>query len=501
MFDALQDRFDGILRSLKGQAKISESNVEDSVREIRRALLEADVNVRVAREFISHIRVKALGESVLKGVNPGQQFVKIIQDEMTEMLGSVNVDLCRAESGLTVIMMVGLQGSGKTTTAAKLANRLQKEGRRPYLVAADVYRPAAVDQLCILGQELKVKVFKPLDNDAVKTVRAGMEDAKSGDYDTVILDTAGRLHIDEDMMVELERIKEIALPQEILFVADAMIGQDAVNAAREFNDRLTFDGVVLTKLDGDTRGGAALSIRQVTGKPLKFTGVGEKIDALEAFYPDRMAQRILGMGDVVSLVEKVQEQVDRVDAEKMAAKLQRAEFDLEDFLSQLQMIKRLGPLEGLLKMIPGVGSQLKDLNLDPRQLVRTEAIIQSMTAQERGMPTVINGSRKKRIAAGSGTTEQDVSALLNQYSQMKGMLKSMTGLGGMGGMLGSRAGRRSKKPMMPPPGMNMPGALSDGMPALPGMEPAPKEGKVAKVNPLSAGFGAARARKKKKKKR
>jgi signal recognition particle subunit SRP54 len=465
MLDALQERFDGILRSLKGQAKISGSNIEDATREIRRALLEADVSVQVARDFVARVAEEARGAEVLKGVLPGQQFVKIVHDQLVELLGGQNAPLVLATGGPTVIMMVGLQGSGKTTSAAKLAKLLKgKMGRRPFLVAADIYRPAAVEQLAVLGRDLGVPVFRPVDNDALKTARLGLAEAQSGHFDTVILDTAGRLHIDEGMMQELERIRAELNPHEILFVADSMIGQDAVRAARDFHQRLAFTGVVLTKLDGDTRGGAAMSIRAVTGAPVKFTGTGEKLDALEPFHPERLAQRILGMGDVVGLVEKVQEQVERQDAERMASRMARAEFDLEDFLSQLQMIKRLGPLEGLLKMIPGVGSKLKDLDLDSRHLVRTEAIIQSMTLRERQQPAIINGSRKSRIARGAGVKENDVGLLLHQYEQMKGMMKQMGGMGMFGGM-GARRGEAEAHPL-------------------------------PQVNAASAGFAAKRAQKK-----
>ena len=472
MLDALQERFDGILRSLKGQAKISESNIEDATREIRRALLEADVGVQVARDFVLRVGEQARGAEVLKGVLPGQQFVKIVHDELTALLGGENQPIRFAQGEPTILMMVGLQGSGKTTSAAKLAHLMKRKlGRRPFLIAADIYRPAAVDQLMTLGRQLGVPVFPPVDNDALKTAVEGVAEARRGHFDTIILDTAGRLHIDETMMQELERIRAELSPHEILFVADAMIGQDAVKAAREFNERLAFHGVILTKLDGDTRGGAAMSIRAVTGKPLKFIGTGEKLDALEPFHPDRLAQRILGMGDVVGLVEKVQEQVERQDAEKMAQRMARAEFDLEDFLSQLQMIKRLGPLEGLLKMIPGVGSKLKDMDFDSKQLTRTEAIIQSMTPAERRQPALINGSRKARIARGSGVKENDVGLLLHQYDQMKGMMKQ---LGGMG-MFGAPAGRKGFSP-----------ETERSQPVL---------------NPVSAGFAARRAQKKSGKKK
>jgi signal recognition particle subunit SRP54 len=463
MLDALQERFEGILRSLKGQSRISESNIEDASGEIRRALLEADVAVQVARDFVARVAEQARGAAVLKGVLPGQQFVKIVHDELTALLGGEQAPLTFARGEPTVIMMVGLQGSGKTTSAAKLAHLLKRRmGRRPFLVAADVYRPAAVEQLAVLGGQLGVPVFRPVADDPLRTAREGLAEARRGHFDTVILDTAGRLHIDEAMMRELERIRAELTPHEILFVADAMLGQDAVRAASQFHQRLAFHGVVLTKLDGDTRGGAAMSIRAVTGAPVKFTGTGEKLEALEPFHPERLAQRILGMGDVVGLVEKVQEQVERQDAEKMAARMARAEFDLEDFLSQLQMIKKLGPLEGLLKMIPGVGAKLRDLDLDGGQLTRTEAIIQSMTPRERKQPAVINGSRKSRIARGAGVRENDVGLLLHQYEQMRTMMKQM---GGMGMFGGARRGAEAPRPA----------------PAL---------------NPVSAGFAAKRAQRK-----
>ncbi|MCB9473004.1 MAG: signal recognition particle protein [Candidatus Delongbacteria bacterium] len=457
MFDSLQDRFEGIVRSLRGQARISESNIEEAVADIRRALLEADVHVKVVRDFIATISEKALGAEVLKSVSPGQQFTKLLNDELTELLGGHAEPIRWVRGGPTVIMMVGLQGSGKTTSAGKLAALLKKKGRKPFLIAADIYRPAAVEQLVVLGKQIGVPVFTPVDQDPLRTAVEGLAEATRRGADTVLLDTAGRLHIAEDMMQELERIRETLQPAEILFVADAMIGQDAVNAAGEFNRRLEFTGVILTKLDGDTRGGAAMSIRSVTGKPVKFVGVGEKLDALEQFHPDRMAQRILGMGDVVTLVEKAQEQIDRVDAEKMAGKLARAEFDLEDFLSQMQVIKRMGPLEGLLKMIPGIGSKISQLNMDPKSLVRTESIIHSMTKAERKQPTLINGSRKRRIARGAGRSENEVQALLTQFTQMKGVLKQMASFGGLGSLMGGGGAGAE------------PGAAPGRMPMLPGM--------------------------------
>jgi signal recognition particle subunit SRP54 len=456
MFESLQDRFEGIVRSLRGQARISETNIEEAVAEIRRALLEADVHVKVVRDFITTVREKALGADVLKSVSPGQQFTKLLNDELTTLLGGHAEPIRWTRGAPTVIMLVGLQGSGKTTSAGKLAGLLKKKGRKPFLIAADIYRPAAVDQLVVLGRQLGVPVFTPVDNNPLRTAIDGLAEAVRQGADTVLLDTAGRLHIADELMQELEQIRDALSPAEILFVADAMVGQDAVNAAGEFHRRLEFSGVILTKLDGDSRGGAAMSIRSVTGKPIKFVGVGEKLDALEQFHPDRMAQRILGMGDVVTLVEKAQEQIDQVDAEKMANKLARADFDLQDFLSQMQVIKRMGPLEGLLKMIPGIGSKISQLNLDPKSLVRTESIIHSMTPAERKKPELINGSRKKRIARGSGRTENEVQALLTQFTQMKGVLKQMSAFGGLGSLMG--AGGEGQAPARP-----------GRMPMLPGM--------------------------------
>ncbi len=426
MLDALASRFEGIVKKLRGEGHISETNIEETLRDVRRALLEADVNHRVVTDFIAGVREQALGERVLQAVSPGQQLVKILNDELIELLGRAAAPLNWQPGAATVIMAVGLQGSGKTTFCAKLAALLKRKGKHPLLVAADVYRPAAVEQLRILGEQVSVPVVTPIDGDALKTAIAGVETGRRDRHDPIILDTAGRLHIDVEMMEELVRIRGEINPAEILFIADGMTGQDAVNAAAEFQNQLDFHGVVLTKMDGDARGGAALSVKAVTGKPIKFVGIGEKLDALEQFHPDRMASRILGMGDVVTLVEKAQEQVDRQDAEQMAQKLRDASFTLQDFLAQMQVIKRMGPLEGLLKMVPGVGSQLGDLDMDPARMVHTEAIIYSMTPQERDKPELMNGSRKKRVALGSGTTVQEVNQLLNQFFQMREMMKRMS---------------------------------------------------------------------------
>ncbi len=425
MFEDLTAKLETALKKIKGQGKLTEKNIDDSLKEIRRALLEADVNYKVVKEFIQKVKQKAVGEEVLHSVTPGQQIVKIVHDELVQLMGKSHTDLKMAGIPPTVIMLAGLQGSGKTTFAAKLANFLRKKGRLPMLVAADIYRPAAVEQLKVLGKNLGVTVFTGDGRDAVAICRNSIKAAREQGRDVVILDTAGRLHIDEEMMQELERIKSELKPQEILFIADGMTGQDAVNAAKQFMERLDFDGVVLTKMDGDARGGAALSIRAVTDRPIKFMSVGEKPDAIEPFHPDRMASRILGMGDVVSLVEKAQEAIDLEEAQKLEKKLRKEEFTLEDFYAQLQQIKKMGPLEQILGMIPGLGKQLKNVPIDDHAFVRVEAIINSMTPEERRRPHIINGSRRRRIALGSGTRVQDVNQLLRQFDEMRKMFKKM----------------------------------------------------------------------------
>ncbi len=432
MLEDLTQKLESTFRKLRGYGKLNEKNVADSLKEIRRALLEADVNYKVVKDFITTVQEKAVGEEVLRSVTPGQMIVKIVHDEMVRLLGNTTAQLKSAGIPPTIIMLCGLQGSGKTTFAAKLANHLRKSGRKPMLVAADVYRPAAIEQLKILGRGLDIPVYDEGAGDPVKIAFNAISASRNQFCDTIILDTAGRLHIDENMMDELARIKTRVRPHEILFVADGMTGQDAVNTAKEFAERLDFDGVILTKMDGDARGGAALSIRSVTGKPIKFIGIGEKTDDMEIFHPDRIASRILGMGDVVTLVEKAQDTIDKEKAEKLEKKLKKAEFDLEDFLDQLQQIKKMGSLESLLKMIPGVGRQLGNAQIDDRGLVRVEAIINSMTRDERRNPRILNGSRRKRIAAGSGTRVQDVNRLMNQFQQMKKMLKQFKGKPGRG---------------------------------------------------------------------
>lgn len=430
MFQDLTDKLEGVFKKLRGHGKLTEKNISDAMREIRRVLLEADVNFKVAKQFIAGVQEKALGAEVLKSITPAQQIVKIIHDELTHLMGDSESGLKTAGLPPTTLMLVGLQGSGKTTLAGKLAFHLKGRGRRPLLVAADLQRPAAVDQLKIVGDQVGVEVLADHNSTPVKICQASKDLAREKGYDTVIFDTAGRLHIDQALMDELSRIKDKTQPDEILFVADAMTGQDAVNTAQEFAGRLDFSGVVLTKMDGDARGGAALSIRAVTGKPIKFIGVGEKYDALEKFHPDRMASRILGMGDVVSLVEKAQQAVDREKAQKLEKKLRRQEFTLEDFYDQLQQIKNMGPLEDLLQMIPGVGGKaMKGISVDERALVHIEAMINSMTPEERRRPQIINGSRRKRVARGSGTSVQDVNKLLNQFQMMQKMVKKISKFG------------------------------------------------------------------------
>lgn len=437
MFDNLTDKLEGALKSISGQGRITELNIAESMREVRRALLDADVNFQVAREFTDRIKERALGSDVLTSVSPGQQLVKIVYDELVEFLGGTQEDIEYAQQPPTVILVAGLQGSGKTTFTGKLARHLKSKGRSPLLAAADVYRPAAVDQLRKLAEEIEVPVYSVTEDgnvvqDAVRVAEEAVAEARRNANDIVIIDTAGRMHVDERMMKEVADIKAAVDPNEILFVVDSMTGQDAVNTAREFNEQLNFDGVVLTKLDGDTRGGAALSIRKVVNKPIKFASTGEKLDALTPFYPDRMAQRILGMGDVVSFVEKAQEQFDSDQAEKLQKKIQSEKFDLEDFLIQLQRLQKMGSMQDLLGMIPGVGRQIKDADIDEDAFKHIEAIIQSMTAEERQFPDVINGSRRRRIAQGSGVQVRDVNQLLKQFRDMKKMMKTMSKMMGKG---------------------------------------------------------------------
>ncbi len=438
MFDSLSEKLDAALKNVKGEGRLNELNIAETMREVRRALLDADVNYEVARAFTDKVKDRALGEGVLTAVAPGQQFVKLIYDELVFLLGDVQVELNKSKRLPNVILIAGLQGSGKTTFVGKLARLLKSKGKNPLLAAADVYRPAAVDQLESLAKQVGVPVFSLRDEsgtpgkDAVRVAREAVAHARKLGRDPVIIDTAGRLHVDEAMMNEVVAIKAATEPDEILFVVDAMTGQDAVNTAKAFNDRLDVDGVVLTKLDGDTRGGAALSIRSVVQKPIKFASTGEKLDALTEFFPDRMAQRILGMGDIVSFVEKAQEQFDEREAEKLQQKLESQNFDLQDFYTQLQRIKEMGSIKDLLGMIPGVGKAVKDMDVRDDAFKHIEALIQSMTPEERHKPELINGSRRQRIATGAGLTVQDVNQLLKQFREMKKMMRTMTKLSGKG---------------------------------------------------------------------
>jgi len=431
MFENLSDRLEQSLKIFKGQNKITEINIAETLKEVRRALLDADVNYKIAKDFTNTIKEKALGENVLTSLKPGQLMVKIVHDELTLLMGGDRVDI-NLKGKPTVILMSGLQGSGKTTFSGKLANLLKtKKGKNPLLVACDVYRPAAIQQLKILGEQIGVKVYTEEDSkDPVKIALNAVKQAKLYGNDVVIIDTAGRLAIDEAMMNEISNIKKALEPQEILFVVDSMTGQDAVNTAKEFNDRLNFDGVVLTKLDGDTRGGAALSIKYIVNKPIKFIGTGEKLDALDYFYPQRMADRILGMGDVVTLVERAQEQFDEEEAKKLQRKIAKDQFNFNDFLSQINQIKKMGNIKELASMIPGLGKAMKDIDIDENAFKSIEAIIFSMTEAEREDPLLLNGSRKKRIALGSGTDIQEVNKLIKQFMETRKMMKMMTNVKG-----------------------------------------------------------------------
>ena len=430
MFDNLSERLERSFKILKGEGKITEINVAETLKDVRRALLDADVNYKVAKTFTDTVKQKALGQNVLTAVKPSQLMVKIVHDELATLMGSESVDL-KLEHRPSVILMAGLNGAGKTTLAGKLALFLKtKKNRRPLLAACDTYRPAAIEQLRVLAEQIEVPIFMNLEEkDPVKIALAAIQEAKAKSYDTVIVDTAGRLAIDEALMNEIAAVKAATSPDETLFVVDAMTGQDAVNTAKEFNSRLDFDGVVLTKLDGDTRGGAALSIRAVVDKPIKFVGTGEKMEALDVFHPDRMADRILGMGDIVSLVERAQEQYDEAEARKLQRKIQKNQFDFNDFLAQLQQIKKMGNIKDLAAMIPGVGKAIKDVDVDDSALLGVEAIILSMPPYERRHPEVLNASRKTRIAKGSGKTVQDVNRLLKQFDQTRKMMKMVSGNG------------------------------------------------------------------------
>ncbi len=425
MFENLTEKLERSFKLLKGQGRITEINVAETLKEVRRALLDADVNYRVAKQFTDTVKAKAIGQNVINAIKPGELMIKIVHDELALLMGG-DASQLNLSGTPTVILMSGLQGSGKTTFSGKIAKKLKSEkGRRPLLVACDVYRPAAIEQLKVLAQQIEVPVYSEEgNNDPVEIARNAIRHAQANHYDLVVIDTAGRLAVDEQMMDEIEAIKKAVRPQETLFVVDAMTGQDAVNTAKEFNDRLDFDGVVLTKLDGDARGGAALSIRTVVTKPIKFIGTGEKLDAIEQFHPDRMADRILGMGDIVSLVEKAQQQYDENAARELQRKIAKNQFNFNDFLAQIQQVKKMGNIKDLASMIPGVGKAIKDIDIDDDVFKGTEAIIRSMTEQERINPSIINGSRRQRIAKGSGTTLQEVNRLLKQFEETRKMMKT-----------------------------------------------------------------------------
>jgi signal recognition particle subunit SRP54 len=446
MFDNLSERLEGAFKAFKGEHKITELNIASSVKEIRRALVDADVNYKIAKDFTNTVKEKALGGGVLTAVKPGEQMVKIVHDELVELMGGEAVQInVKGKPG--VVLVAGLQGSGKTTFSGKLANYLKKkEKKRVLLVACDVYRPAAIEQLMTLGEQVKVEVYKEIDNkNPVEIAKNAIAYAQKFTFDVVIVDTAGRLAVDEEMMIEIKNVRDAINPTETLFVVDAMTGQDAVNTAKAFNDRLNFDGVVLTKLDGDTRGGAALSIKYTVGKPIKFTSQGEQLDTLDIFYPERMATRILGMGDIISLVEKAQEAIDEKEAERLQKKIKKNQFDFDDFLSQLAQIKKMGNIKTLLGMIPGLGKAVKDLDIDNDSFKHIEAMIRSMTPTERATPDLLNGSRKIRIAEGSGRTLLEVNQFIRQFEQMKKMMHAMTQGGMMGGTPGGGMGRKSSR--------------------------------------------------------
>jgi signal recognition particle subunit SRP54 len=445
MFDTISQRFEGVFARLSGRGRLSAADVDAALREVRQALLEADVNLGVTRDFLDRIRERAVGDEVSRSLTPGQQVIKIVHEELVKTLGEANVPL-RQAGVPTVILLAGLQGSGKTTTAAKLAAHLLEQGRRPLLVAADLQRPAAVEQLQTLGQRIGVPVFTERSNRPPRLVRAALKEAPRLNRDVVIIDTAGRLQIDQELMNELADVAREAAPHETLLVVDAMTGQEAVNVAQGFKDRLNLTGLILTKLDGDARGGAAISARSVTGVPIKFVGVGETLQGLEPFHPERMASRILGMGDVLTLIEKAEETFDQASAERAAAKMQKGQFTLEDFLEQFQAVKRMGPLKDVIAMLPGAGSLLRQVNVEDRDLGRVEGIIHSMTPEERRNPKVIGNSRKRRIAVGSGTSPQDVNQLLRQFADAQKMMKLLAGGRGLPGLKGLSPGRTSNRP-------------------------------------------------------
>ena len=433
MFESLTGKFNAVFKSLAGRGRITEANVSDAVRDVRKALLEADVSYNVVKKFCKDVTQAAIGAEVIKSLHPSQVFVKIVNDELTKLMGPVDTRIYFVSPGPTVIMLAGLQGGGKTTTAAKLGKYLVSKGKRPLLVADDLRRPAAIEQLVVLGRQLNIDVYSEESKNAVKVAKNGVKHAREHGLDVVVLDTAGRLHIDEEMMAEVADVAKAVTPHQIYLVCDAMTGQDAVNSAKEFNERLELDGVILTKLDGDARGGAALSVKAVTGKPIKFIGVGEKLDKIEQFHPDRMAGRILGMGDVVTLVEKAQEQFEVEEAEKLQKKMAKGTFGFDDFLKQMQAVKKMGGIKDMLKMMPGMGGQLGDLDFDDAEVHRMEAIVYSMTPHERREPDIIDASRRRRVAAGAGVEVHDVSGLVKTFKRSRDMMKAMSG-GALGGL-------------------------------------------------------------------
>jgi len=455
MFEALTDKLNTVFRNLSGRGKISEDNVREALDQVRRALLEADVNLDVARKFVDTCMQKAMGQEVIKSLHPGQVMVKICHDELVGLMGPVDTRIYYVQPGPTIILMAGLQGSGKTTTCAKLGRFIVSQGRRPMMVACDLQRPAAIEQLKVLGEQVNIPVYlEENEKNPVKVAKAGVTAAMKNGNDVVIIDTAGRLHIDEEMMQQVADVAKAVGPHQIYLVCDAMTGQDAVNSAKAFNERLELDGVILTKFDSDARGGAALSVKSVTGKPIKFLGVGEKLDKLEEFHPDRMAGRILGMGDIVSLVEKAQEQFDADEAAKIQNKMAKGVFTLDDFLGQLRSMKKMGSMKDIIKMIPGIGSQIPSADIDDGEMVRMEAIIQSMTKKERKNPDLIDGSRRRRIAKGSGVDPQDVSGLVKSFLQMRSMMKQMANMGFMermrfGSQMSQAAMLSGKMPKVP----------------------------------------------------
>ncbi len=448
-FDSLSDKLAGVFKRLRSKGKLSESDVKTAMREVRLALLEADVNYKVAKDFTNSVTEKCIGANVMESLTAPQMVIKIVRDELTALMGSEQARLKTSNKLPTVIMMCGLQGSGKTTHSAKLAKHLKSLGHRPMLVACDIYRPAAIQQLKVVGEAVGAPVFEKGTQSPVKTVKEALNYARDHGHDFMILDTAGRLHIDEELMSELKNITEAVEVHNILLVIDSMVGQDAVNIAKAFNDLLEIDGVILTKLDGDTRGGAALSVKAVTGKPIMFAGVGEKLDQLQEFHPDRMASRILGMGDVLSLIEKVENEIDEAKAEETAKRLAENKFDMNDLLDQFQQIKKMGSLKSVMSMIPGMERQLRDVDIDDRQLLRIEAIITSMTKKERAKPDILNASRRKRIAAGAGVKVEDVNRLVKQYEQMKKMFKQMNNKGGKRNMMRGMGGMNGMPPGNP----------------------------------------------------